>query len=198
MPAFITEILFFGKSYRMIVPGLRSVSCQPSCLNSFKKLQYFFEWRMTYLNDVSLGRLNEVKLVKRIQKKKIGEILCVGGSGIYWSISQCIWQLGFHLKSLWRDEFLWYYFRFTLENILIVLVVKCHPVLLKVELFIWMFGYKWVTAFERMQKLTTTSFSFSLRVTKDDLLHQTSECTRLKRENIELESLIEKTLQDHM
>lgn len=70
MPAFITEILFFGKSYRMIVPGLRSVSCQPSCLNSFKKLQYFFEWRMTYLNDVSLGRLNEVKLVKRIQKKK--------------------------------------------------------------------------------------------------------------------------------
>lgn len=38
---------------------------------------------MTYLNDVSLGRLNEVKLVKRIQKKKIGEILCVGGSGIY-------------------------------------------------------------------------------------------------------------------
>lgn len=49
-----------------------------------------------------------------------------------------------------------------------------------------------------MQKLTATSFSFSLRVTKDDLLHQTSECTRLKRENIELESLIEKTLQDHM
>lgn len=38
---------------------------------------------MTYLNDVSLGRLNEVKLVKRIQKKKIGEILCAGGSDIY-------------------------------------------------------------------------------------------------------------------
>lgn len=26
---------------------------------------------MTYLNDVSLRRLNEVKLVKRIQKKKL-------------------------------------------------------------------------------------------------------------------------------
>jgi len=43
---------------------------------------------------------------------------------------------------------------------------------------------------EEMQK--------SLRVTKDDLLHQTSECTRLKRDNIELENMIEKTLQDHV
>ena len=49
-----------------------------------------------------------------------------------------------------------------------------------------------------VRNLTTASFSFSLRVIKDDLLHQTSECTRLKRENIELEGLIEKTLQDHM
>ena len=37
-----------------------------------------------------------------------------------------------------------------------------------------------------------------LRFVKDDLLHQTSECARLKRENTELEMAREKTLQDHI
>ncbi|XP_066923927.1 probable DNA double-strand break repair Rad50 ATPase [Clytia hemisphaerica] len=43
---------------------------------------------------------------------------------------------------------------------------------------------------EEMQK--------SLRNVKDDLLHQTSECTRLKRENIDLEIIIDQTKQDHL
>ena len=38
---------------------------------------------MTYLNDVSLGRLNEVKLVKRIQKKKKLVKYCVQVAAIF-------------------------------------------------------------------------------------------------------------------